>query len=209
MTRCSRLLGAIDLQLAVARQPVVPAAVPDGHEVGVFLPGAGQLRAGQRLNVEIAVGVRERRRTIPQAMTIGPRVRLCQIERGGGKLVAEGDVRAVAPLMKVLDWPLCRPRCCPADLRVVARSHALSDRGLGLRRARRTQGVEISEADMWPHLGHRDAHEKAAPCGDLGPLLRRAGDVAGLAAGWRARSSPPRRSRSRPRRRMRGRRRSR
>ena len=33
-----------------------------------------------------------------------PRVRLCQIERGGGKLVAEGDVRAVAPLMKVLDW---------------------------------------------------------------------------------------------------------
>src|SRR5271165_226052 len=52
------LLGAIDLQLAVARQPVVPAAVPDGHEVGVFLPGAGQLRAGQRLNVEIAVGVR-------------------------------------------------------------------------------------------------------------------------------------------------------
>ena len=25
------------------------------------------------------------------------RVRLCQIERGGGKLVAEGDVRAVAP----------------------------------------------------------------------------------------------------------------
>ena len=43
-----------------------------------------------------------------------------------------------------------------------------------------TQGVEISEADMWPHLGHRDAHEKAAPCGDLGPLLRRAGDVAGL-----------------------------
>ena len=34
-----------------------------------------------------------------------PRVRLCQIERGGGKLVAEGDVRAVAPLMKVLDWP--------------------------------------------------------------------------------------------------------
>ena len=30
-----------------------------------------------------------------------PRVRLCQIERGGGKLVAEGDVRAVAPLMKV------------------------------------------------------------------------------------------------------------
>ena len=33
-----------------------------------------------------------------------PRVRLCQIERGGGKLVAEGDVRAAAPLMKVLDW---------------------------------------------------------------------------------------------------------
>ena len=33
-----------------------------------------------------------------------PRARLCQIERGGGKLVAEGDVRAVAPLMKVLDW---------------------------------------------------------------------------------------------------------
>ncbi len=33
-----------------------------------------------------------------------PRVRLCQIERGGGKLVAEGDVRAVAPPMKVLDW---------------------------------------------------------------------------------------------------------
>ena len=39
-----------------------------------------------------------------------PRVRLCQIGRGGGKLVAEGDVRAVAPLMKVLDWLDCRKR---------------------------------------------------------------------------------------------------
>src|SRR5208337_5495603 len=52
-----QLLGAIDLHLAEVREAVVPAAVPDGHEVGVFLPGAGQLRAGQLLNVEIAVGV--------------------------------------------------------------------------------------------------------------------------------------------------------
>ena len=44
-----------------------------------------------------------------------PRVRLCQIERGGGKLVAEGDVRAVAPLMKVLDW-LDRRKRSPGPL---------------------------------------------------------------------------------------------
>src|SRR5208337_1363751 len=53
-----QLLGAIDLHLAEVREAVVPAAVPDGHEIGVFLPGAGQLLAGQLLNVEIAVGVR-------------------------------------------------------------------------------------------------------------------------------------------------------
>jgi hypothetical protein len=43
------LLGAIDLHLAVVRQSVLPAAVPDGREVGGFLEGAGQLRAGQIL----------------------------------------------------------------------------------------------------------------------------------------------------------------
>ena len=48
-----------------------------------------------------------------------PRVRLCQIERGGGKLVAEGDVRAVAPLMKVLDW-LDRRKRSPGTRRACA-----------------------------------------------------------------------------------------
>jgi hypothetical protein len=53
------------------------------------------------------------------------RVRLCQIERGGGKLVAEGDVRAVAPLMKVLDWLSGSgrgrlPKQAPPELRAIA-----------------------------------------------------------------------------------------
>src|SRR3984885_11723742 len=52
-----KLLGAVDLQFAVAREAIVPAAVPDGHEVGVFLESVGELGAGQLLNVEVALGV--------------------------------------------------------------------------------------------------------------------------------------------------------
>ena len=44
-----------------------------------------------------------------------------------------------------------------------------------------TQGVMISEADMGSHLGSGLLDEKAAPGADLRPLLRGAGDVAGLA----------------------------
>src|SRR5271163_4692776 len=45
-----------------------------------------------------------------------------------------------------------------------------------------TQGVDRAEADMTSHLGGRMADEKPAPGGDLGQLLRRAGDIASLAA---------------------------
>src|SRR6202042_2376357 len=51
------LLGAIDLQLAVASQAVVPAAVPDGHEVSVFLKGVGELSASQLLDVQVALRI--------------------------------------------------------------------------------------------------------------------------------------------------------
>ena len=45
-----------------------------------------------------------------------------------------------------------------------------------------TQGVDIVGADMTPNLGGGMADEKPAPRGDLGALLRGAGDVAGLPA---------------------------
>src|SRR6202020_588597 len=51
------LLGAIDLQFAVPSQAVVPAAVPNGHEVGVFLKGVGELSAGQLLYVQVALRI--------------------------------------------------------------------------------------------------------------------------------------------------------
>src|SRR5262245_46490996 len=38
-------------------KPVVPTAVPDPEEVGVFLVRSGQLRAGKLLNIDVAFGI--------------------------------------------------------------------------------------------------------------------------------------------------------
>ena len=51
-------LGAINLQHVLLGKTIVPTAVPGSQIVGVFLERAGELRAGQLLNVEIAVAIR-------------------------------------------------------------------------------------------------------------------------------------------------------
>ncbi|MCP1908403.1 hypothetical protein J2R96_000883 [Bradyrhizobium elkanii] len=48
------LAGLLDVEVVLARKPVVPTAVPGSEKVGVSLPCSGELRAGQLLNVQIA-----------------------------------------------------------------------------------------------------------------------------------------------------------
>src|SRR3984957_371361 len=50
-------LGALDVNLSRIRQSVVPAAVPHGHEISVFLERARQLSSAQLLNINIAACV--------------------------------------------------------------------------------------------------------------------------------------------------------
>ena len=50
-------LGARHVKGVLFRQPVVPAAVPNSQKVGVFLERARQLRAGQFLDIDVALGI--------------------------------------------------------------------------------------------------------------------------------------------------------
>ena len=104
-----------------------------------------------------------------------PRVRLCQIERGGGKLVAEGDVRAVAPLMKVLDWLDRRKRTCPAGWpRVAAGAGVVTVMALVL--AGGCRPVSLPMRCWWP-----DGAPLVRPstCLDVAPTWPRRDDCGG------------------------------
>ena len=57
MVSCSASLDRGDIDEVLLAEPIVPAAVPCGQQVGVFLEGPGELRAGELLHVDIAVGV--------------------------------------------------------------------------------------------------------------------------------------------------------
>ncbi len=50
-------LGARGMEIMFFGEAVVPAAVPGHEQVSVLLPCVGELRTGERLDVEIAVGV--------------------------------------------------------------------------------------------------------------------------------------------------------
>jgi hypothetical protein len=47
----------LDVEVMLAREAVVPAAIPGREKIGVSLPRSSQLCARQLLNIQIAVGV--------------------------------------------------------------------------------------------------------------------------------------------------------
>jgi hypothetical protein len=51
------LAALLEIGIVLVGEAVVPAAVPAREGVGVFLIGVGELAAGQRLDVDKAVGV--------------------------------------------------------------------------------------------------------------------------------------------------------
>ena len=50
-------LGARHVDRMLLGEAIVPAAVPDPEEVGVFLKGACELRTSQGLDIDVAFGI--------------------------------------------------------------------------------------------------------------------------------------------------------
>jgi hypothetical protein len=49
-----RLAGLLDVEVVLAREAVVPTAIPGSEKIGVSLSRSGELRACQLLNIQIA-----------------------------------------------------------------------------------------------------------------------------------------------------------
>ena len=107
-----------------------------------------------------------------------PRVRLCQIERGGGKLVAEGDGRAVAEIFATVNAQHCRSIVRPNATIVVASGRMFSERA---RHSRATRLASTSVAgpircerrSRWPSSGRREPRQDIRSPGSCGWWRRR------------------------------------
>ena len=81
-------LALLQVEEMLLGEAVIPAAIPSGEEIGVFLEGPGQLCAGQGLNIDEAVGI-----DIARERNLGRRRRrVCadELHRHGGKNFGQG-----------------------------------------------------------------------------------------------------------------------